>query len=126
METLSGHRLGVTLRLLPVPVGEDGFVRISDHEDCPPSELINVIFISSSVVSLLQDGCPVHKICSLSEVSGVEDGFVIEDGAREDPGGGLQEVPDPGVAGARVGDESPGGKTVAHHEPGPVLTALGV
>ena len=59
-------------------------------------------------------------------MAGFEDALVIEDGAREDPGGGLQQVPDPGIAGARVGDQSPGGKTVAHHEPGPVLSTLGV
>ena len=138
METLRCHSLGVTLGLLKVPVREDGLVRVSDNKNCPSSENMDLIFppgevllivkfgINSSVVSLLQDGCSVHEIDRLSVVSGFEDGLVIEDGASEDPRGCLQQVPGPGVAGARVGDESPGGKTVSHHKPGPELPTLGV
>ena len=116
----------MTLGPYPVPVGEDGLVRVPDDEDCSTSKLIDVIFIRSCVVSLLQDGCSVHEIDRLSVVSGFEDGLIIEDGASEDPRGCLQQVPGPGVAGARVGDESPGGKTVSHHKPGPELPTLGV
>ena len=65
METLNCHSLGVTVGLLPVPVGEDGLVGVPDHQDCPPSENMDLIFppskiqlmvklgINSSVVSLL-------------------------------------------------------------------------
>ena len=53
-----------------------------------------------------------------------EDALVIVDGAREDPGGGLQQVPDPGVTRAWVGDQSPSLETVCHQEPGPVASTL--
>ena len=133
VETLSRHSLGVTLRPLEVPVREDGLVRVSDNEDSPSSELSHVTSppgetvlavaadIQRPVVRLLQDGRAVLGISGLAMVASTEDALVIEDGASEDPSGGLHQVPDPGVAGARVGDDSQGRETVSHQEPGPVV-----
>ena len=78
------------------------------------------------MVSLLEDGGPVIVISALSKVSGSQNTRVIEDGAREDPRGGLHQEPGPGVAGARVGDERPDGQTVSHREPGAVPGTLRV
>ena len=43
VETLGCHSLGVTLRPLEVPVGEDGLVGVPDDEDSPSSELTQVM-----------------------------------------------------------------------------------
>ena len=47
----------------------------------------------SPVVSLLQESCPVPEVHRLPVVPGRLDYLVIEDGAREQPGGGLHQVP---------------------------------
>ena len=113
VETLSRHSLGVTLRPLEVPVREDGLVRVSDNEDSPSSELSHVTSppgetvlavaadIQRSVVRLLQDGRAIPGISGLAVVTSSEDALVIEDGAGEDPGGGLHQVSGPGVAATR-------------------------
>ena len=59
-------------------------------------------------------------------MASTHDALVIEDGAGEDPRGGLHQVPGPGVAGARVGHQSPGLETLSHHESGHVSGTLGV
>ena len=120
---------------LEVVVGEEGEVGVPHHQHSPPPELSDVSPPPAKtklganqrpVVSLLQEGRAVPVVPRLPVMAGSRNARVIEDGASEDPGGGLHQVPDPGIAGARVGDQSSGGKTVAHHEPGPVLPTLGV
>ena len=82
--------------------------------------------IECTVVSLLQEGRAIIVLPGLSVVTSFDNAAVSEDGACENPGGGLHQVPGPGVARARVGDQGLGLEAVAHHEPGPVLGTLGV
>ena len=78
------------------------------------------------MVSILQDRRAVPVIPDLTVLASTEDAHVIPDGAGEDPGGGLHQIPDPGLLGARVGDQSPHLEAVSHHEPSPELPALRV
>ena len=118
---------------LSVVLSDERLVRIPDEQNSPPSELSDVFLpplqsrlIECAVVSLLQDGGALTVVPGLSEVTSFDNTLVIEDGACEDPGGGLHQVPGPGVARAWVGDQGSGLEAVSHHEPGPVLGTLGV
>ena len=94
----------------------------------PPGWAVSAVVthIQRPVVSLLHQGGAVMEISGLAMVASTKDALVIEDGAGEDPGGGLQQVSGPGVAGARVGHQSPGLETLSHHESGHVSGTLGV
>ena len=116
-----------------VPVRYERLIRIPDQQNPPTSELTNVllpphqiIIIHCIVVSFLQNGRPIKVFVCLSVQTSFDNTGVLVDGAGEDPGGSLQQVPGPGVTGAGVGDESPGLETVSHHEPCSVLGTLGV
>ena len=100
-------------RALEVVVGDDGLVRVPDDQNPPPTELSDVflpplrtklIANKRSVVSFLQESGGITVKSRLSVVTSIGNALVIEDGAGEDPGGGLHQVPDPGVARAREGD----------------------
>ena len=123
----------MTLGQLQVVQGHDGLVRVPDHQDPTASELSDVILPplqairgDGIVVSLLEEGGAITVGPSLAVVTSLHDKAVIEDGAGEDPAGGLHQVPGPGVAGPGEGDQGPGGETSSHHEPGPVLRTLGI
>ena len=89
-----------------VPVGENGLVRVPDHEDPSPSEQPHVVDppveaelfvlrnIGGPVVSLLQESRAVIVISALSVVPGIQDHRVVVHRPREDARGCLHQVPE--------------------------------